>query len=268
MLFFISIEKSRPSRSPPSGRIKNMFENLSLSVLASLILRLTPALLAFNVALYAEKAEVGVLNTYELAKYFPITAIVLCVILLDCAIYFQHRIFHAIPALWRLHRVHHTDQHLDASSALRFHPVEIALSMLIKSFLALIFGIPPAAIIIFEVILNASAIFNHSNFDLPKKLESITRTIIVTPTMHRIHHSEIRKDCDSNFGFCLSIWDRLFKSYSQGSKSKEKDFKLGVRYTPTKYSAGLLNLLAQPWKNFSTTESSQPIHNELDRERR
>ena len=137
----------------------------------------------------------------------------LAVLMLDLAIYFQHRVFHAVPALWRLHRMHHADLDFDATTGLRFHPVEIGLSMAIKLAVVVLIGAPPVAVLVFEVILSAASIFNHSNVRLPERLYRMLRRVLVTPDMHRVHHSIIRYETNSNFGFSVPWWDRLFGTY-------------------------------------------------------
>lgn len=154
--------------------------------------------------------------------------LVLSVIFLDWAIYTQHVIFHRIPLLWKLHRMHHADLDYDVTTGLRFHPIEILLSMLIKFAIILVLGIPPLAVILFEIILNSMAMFNHGNIRLNKTVDSVIRTLFVTPDMHRIHHSVIVKETHSNFGFNLSIWDKLFKTYIQKGEKSSEDIDIGL----------------------------------------
>jgi len=245
--FFI-IENSLPARTK-SDNLKfwtRVANNLSFSAINTAMLRLLPFLLATNAALFAEQHQIGLLNQIQSKETDPLWLILLCVIGLDLAIYWQHRLFHKIPWLWRLHRVHHSDTHLDTTSALRFHPVEIFLSMLIKTSLTLLLGLPFIAIVIFEITLNASAIFNHANIKLPRHLENIVRKVIVTPAMHRIHHSTIMSDSNSNFGFCLSFWDRIFHSYTEKSRSSNPIFELGVEGLPKEQTTGVKRILLQP----------------------
>jgi sterol desaturase/sphingolipid hydroxylase (fatty acid hydroxylase superfamily) len=246
-IFFI-LETTLPDRKVEKSRgfWIRVANNLSFSAINTLILRLLPFILATNVALLAEEQQIGLLNQFEFEGLQSFWIILACVVALDLAIYWQHRLFHTIPWLWRLHRLHHSDTHLDSTSALRFHPIEIALSMLIKTSLTLVFGLPFIAIVMFEITLNASAIFNHANIRLPNRLDKIVRKALVTPAMHRIHHSTILADSNSNYGFCLSFWDKIFKSYTQTSRSHDPIFKLGVKGLAIEQTHGLKHMLLQP----------------------
>jgi sterol desaturase/sphingolipid hydroxylase (fatty acid hydroxylase superfamily) len=184
--------------------------NFGLVVISSLLVRLLVPTAAIGVALYAESQGLGLLRWLGVNEFL---GGVLAVLLLDMLIYFQHRVFHALPILWRLHRVHHADTELDASSGLRFHPIEIMLSMGIKMAAVVVLGAPAEAVLVFEVLLNATALFNHSNLALPLWLDRVLRWVLVTPDMHRVHHSVVRAETDSNFGFCLSVWDRIFGTH-------------------------------------------------------
>ncbi|MFC7691973.1 sterol desaturase family protein [Paeniroseomonas aquatica] len=140
-------------------------------------------------------------------------AVPVAILLLDLAIYLQHRVFHHVPALWRLHRMHHADPELDATTGLRFHPIEILLSLGIKVAIVVALGAPPVAVLAFEVLLNATSLFNHADIRIPPRLDVWLRRLVVTPDMHRTHHSEVRAETDSCFGFCLPWWDHLFGTY-------------------------------------------------------
>jgi len=155
-------------------------------------------------------------------------AILVAVVCLDLAIYWQHRLFHRVPALWRLHRMHHTDLEIDASTGLRFHPLEILLSMVIKLTVVVVLGAPAIAVIIFEVLLNASSVFNHANVKLPLAADRTLRQLVVTPDMHRVHHSTLRRETNSNFGFFLSFWDRLFDSYIDQPELGHDGMQIGL----------------------------------------
>ena len=150
---------------------------------------------------------------FNLLEVPEVLAITLCLLLLDLAIYIQHIMFHRVAWLWRLHRVHHTDLDFDVTTAVRFHPLEIILSMLIKMALVLLLGAPPLAVLIFEIVLNLTALFNHGNIFIPVKLDRVLRRVLVTPDMHRVHHSAEAAETNSNFGFNLPWWDYLFKTY-------------------------------------------------------
>lgn len=173
---------------------------------------------------------------------------IISLIALDLLIYWQHRIFHTHPVLWRLHRVHHTDIGFDTTTALRFHPFEIFLSILIKAAFILFFGVPASAIILFEVVLNFAALFHHGNFSLPQKIEEKLNKWIVTPDYHRIHHSVYMNETNSNYAFFLSIWDRTFKSHNATSKDNPKNMDIGIEEFRKIEDQGLLQMLRQPFR--------------------
>jgi len=199
--------------------------NLGIVVLDSLIVRLLFPAGAIGVALWAQQQGFGLLNMVSLT---PALSITLAVVLLDLAIYLQHLLFHAVPTLWRLHMVHHADRDIDVTTGLRFHPIEIVLSMLIKMGVVALLGAPALAVVIFEVILNAMAMFNHANVRLPLPLDTILRTLLVTPDMHRVHHSVIRRETNSNYGFNLSIWDRIFATYRAQPAAGHSGMTIGL----------------------------------------
>ena len=210
LLFFIILEALFPARKRVLPRLARWRTNLSLSVLGSVTGALMSPVLAVSVAIFASSQGWGLFN---LLSINPWIEGLLAIILLDFAIWAQHVAFHYTPWLWRLHRVHHTDRDLDATSAVRFHPIEIAISLLWKALIILALGPSVLAVLIFEIILNATAIFTHSNISLPPKLDRALRALFVTPDMHRIHHSVREPETNSNFGFSLSIWDRVFGTY-------------------------------------------------------
>ena len=219
--------------------------NFGLVVIASLLVRLLAPAAAIGVALYAESHGLGLL------RWLGVNGLVggvLAVLLLDLLIYFQHRVFHAVPFLWRLHRVHHADPELDASSGLRFHPVEILLSMAIKMAAVVALGAPAEAVLVFEVLLNATSLFNHANLALPAWLDGALRLVLVTPDMHRVHHSEVREETDSDFGFCLSCWDRLFGTYRAEPAAGQLGMVIGVVEFRADQEQRLDRLLAQPFR--------------------
>lgn len=170
------------------------------------------------------------------------------ILLLDLAIYFQHMATHKIPLLWKLHQVHHHDLFLDATSGIRFHTIEIILSYIYKMILVFLFGISIQSLLIFEMVLNGSAIFNHGNFRLPKTLNLFLRLIIVTPQMHRIHHSPIKSETDSNYGFFFSFWDRLFKTFISKTNQTNEEMKFGVEGANLSKDLTLLEILHLPFK--------------------
>ena len=184
--------------------------NLGITFLNPLLVRLLLPVLAVSMAAKAQERGWGLLNNFDLPYWLDI---VVSIIVLDLFIYLQHVMFHAVPILWRLHMVHHADLDYDVTTGLRFHPIEIILSTGIKLSVVFTFGLQPAAVIIFEVLLNGAAMFNHGNIRLPLKFDRILRYLIVTPDMHRVHHSVIIRETNSNYGFNLPWWDRLFGTY-------------------------------------------------------
>ena len=235
-----------PRRELSIPKAYRWFSNLSIVVINTLVVRILFPAAAVGVAIYASKNEYGLFNNLDLNLG---TKLVVSVILLDMIVYWQHVIFHRIPFLWRIHRMHHADQDIDVTTGSRFHPVEIALSMLIKFTAVLILGIPVVAIIIFEIILNLTAMFNHSNVSLPLSIDRVVRKLIVTPDMHRVHHSVIPKETNSNFGFNLSIWDKLFGTYTEQPQAGHLNMTIGLsEYRDTRISQALDEMLLIPFK--------------------
>jgi sterol desaturase/sphingolipid hydroxylase (fatty acid hydroxylase superfamily) len=199
--------------------------NLALVLLNSFILRLLFPAAAVGVALFTQQQGWGLLNYFELP--FALS-VVLAVVTMDLLIYLQHVMVHAIPVLWRLHRVHHADLDYDVTTGARFHTLEIILSMLIKFAAILVLGPPVVAVVIFEVVLNATAMFNHGNIYIPQKIDRILRLFVVTPDMHRVHHSVHAPLTNSNFGFNLPWWDRLFGTYVAQPPEGHTQMKIGL----------------------------------------
>lgn len=238
-------EWRRPFRGVPSRRLR-WGRHLLLSALGTLLLRFGLPMLAIGFGAIVDQQKIGLLQVYELPRWL---ACVLGVLVLDLAIYAQHRAFHVAPLLWRLHRMHHSDVHLDASSGIRFHPLEIALSMLIKIGVVVLFGIPALAVLVFEILLSASSLFTHADLRLPPGLESRLRRVLVTPEMHRIHHSVLRHETDSNFSNLLSVWDRLFKSYRAVPERDPAKMPIGIETFRDNADQRLLPLLVQPFRS-------------------
>ncbi|KJY81528.1 sterol desaturase [Vibrio galatheae] len=250
--FFLSVlilcglwEWVTPRKQLTQNKGWRWLNNLGLIAFNSLCLSMLMPIVAFEAAIYASDNHLGLFNQLALPFY---AEIVLAVILLDFAIYLQHLVFHRVPILWRLHRMHHADQDIDVTTGTRFHPIEIILSMWIKVALAISLGISPLAIVVFEVILNASAMFNHSNAYLPLKLDRWLRKVIVTPDMHRVHHSVISKETHSNFGFFLSIWDRGFNTYRAQPEQGHDKVKIGLPIFQTAQEQRLDKMLTQPFR--------------------
>ena len=239
-------ENLKPNRLSPVSTGKRWFSNFSMVLFGAVVARLIVPTGLAAIAIYAQNNQIGVWNNISITLWLSVP---ISVLLFDCLIYWQHRVFHRIPWLWRIHRVHHADPHLDASTGLRFHPLEIALSLIIKITAVILLGAPILAILIFEVLLNATAIFNHSNIKLPVKVDRFLRMFIVTQAMHRIHHSQVVSETDSNFGFNLSIWDRLFASYIADAKNGDDGIKLGLKeYSSPQTNTNLKALLLMPFK--------------------
>lgn len=195
-------------------------------------------------AQYIQNQGLGILSLIETPYIFEV---ITALIILDLAIYTQHVIFHKISWPWRLHRVHHYDTEFDVSTAVRFHPLEIFLSQAIKMAVIAVIGAPVWAVFLFEIILSSTSLFNHSNIFVPKKLDSLLRLFVVTPDMHRIHHSIHSKEMQSNFGFNLPIWDRLFKTYTPEPVDGHKKMKIGLKNFRSTDRQGLKDLLINPF---------------------
>jgi sterol desaturase/sphingolipid hydroxylase (fatty acid hydroxylase superfamily) len=203
-------EAVAPCRSLRLPKRPRWIANLSLVGLNTVILRLLFPAAAVGVAAVAAERGWGALALLDLPLW---ASVPLAVLVLDLAVYLQHVVFHATPTLWRLHLVHHADLDFDVTTGLRFHPIEIVLSMLLKVSVVAALGPPVLGVLIFEVVLNATSMFNHGNVRLPGGPDRVLRAVLVTPDMHRVHHSVLRHEANSNFGFCLSWWDRLLGTY-------------------------------------------------------
>lgn len=239
-------EALRPLRHGNLPRWLRWSNNLALLLAGNLLLRLVFPITAIGFAAWAEAQGWGVLGQVA----WPVWAeLGLALLVLDMAIYWQHRLFHIVPAFWRLHRVHHADTDFDVTTALRFHPLEIALSMLIKLAVIAALGASPLAVLTFEIVLNAAAMFNHGNVTLPGWLERPLRLLIVTPDMHRIHHSTLLHEANSNYGFNLSCWDRLFASHTPAPSRPQATMPIGLNQLRSRREAWLDRLLIQPFTN-------------------
>ncbi|BAO44533.1 sterol desaturase family protein [Thiolapillus brandeum] len=251
--FFFSVfslmavwEVLAPCRQPSLTRRLRWTNNLGLVVFNSLLLRLLFPAAAMGVALFAREQGWGWFNHVPAPWWL---SMLLSVIILDAVIYLQHVMVHAVPLLWRLHRVHHADPDYDVTTGARFHPLEIILSMLIKFAAILLLGPPVAAVLVFEVLLNASAMFNHGNVQLPQRLDRIVRWFLVTPDMHRVHHSVDDDEANSNFGFNLPWWDRLFGTYRDQPRAGHRHMTIGIhKYRNPKQVTWLSGMLSLPFK--------------------
>jgi len=237
-------ELRAPRRVLTVSKLVRWGNNLGLVVLNSVVLRLLFPAAAVGVAVFSTAHGWGLLN------YYPqpiIPTLVLSVVAMDFVIYLQHVLVHAVPVLWRLHRVHHADLDYDVTTGARFHPFEIILSMLIKFATIVVLGPPVVAVIIFEVLLNATAMFNHGNLYLPKKLDRVLRWFVVTPDMHRVHHSVEDDEANSNFGFNLPWWDRLFGTYRDQPRAGHRGMIIGIhKFRDPKHVSHLHAMLALP----------------------
>ena len=220
-----AIEIGRPLRTQNGSTPVRWVANLGMAILGAFFVRFLFPAAAVGFAVFADAHGLGLLRVWQPD---PVLAIVLSIVLLDLAIYFQHIVFHFIPALWRFHRVHHADTGFDVTTAMRFHPIELLMSMAIKGLLICLIGPPVIAVMIFEVLLNASSLFTHANIRLPARLDRFLRLAIVTPDMHRIHHSVEPVETNSNFGFNISVWDRVFGTYRRDARLDQVSMPLGI----------------------------------------
>lgn len=234
-----------PRRQILISRWQRWSVNFSLSILNILIMRISIATAAVWAANIAMEYKWGLLNLILLPNAIKL---ILGLVLLDLAIYGQHRASHRWSWLWRLHKIHHTDLDFDVTTAIRFHPIEIFLSMSYKVICILIIGASPSAVILFEIILSSCALFNHSNIKIPLSVDKVLRLFIVTPDMHRVHHSVIKHETDSNYGFSISLWDRLFNSYIDQPKLGHTNMKIGLAQYQQVEDVKIPRLLLMPFK--------------------
>lgn len=240
----IAWETLAPRRARALSRWSRWPSNLGIVALNTALVRLVFASTAVGGAIFAESHGWGLLNVTTLPHWLNI---VIAVIVLDLAIYLQHVMFHAVPALWRLHRMHHADIDLDTTTGARFHPVEIILSMAIKLAVIAALGAPPAAVIAFEILLNATSMFNHGNVRIPVALDHLLRWLVVTPDMHRVHHSVLFNETNSNFGFNLPWWDRLLGTYQAQPQDGHEGMIIGLDSFREPRDQRLDRMLIQPF---------------------
>ena len=232
-----------PKRRLAVGRPSRWPGNLGVLAIDVALVRIFFPTAAVGAALVCEVQGWGLFNAVAIP--FAVTVLV-SVILLDLAIYLQHVLFHTVPALWRLHRMHHADLDIDVTTGVRFHPVEILLSLLIKFAVIALIGAPALAVLIFEVLLNATSMFNHSNVRMPAPVDRIVRLLVVTPDMHRVHHSIVRTETNSNFGFNFSWWDRLFGTYRSQPAAGHDGMTIGLEVFRDPAELRLDRMLLQP----------------------
>jgi sterol desaturase/sphingolipid hydroxylase (fatty acid hydroxylase superfamily) len=235
-----------PRRQLSIGRLWRWPSNIGIVLVDAALVRLLVPTAAVGAALYASGHGIGLLHWLDLRLS---VAALLGFLILDLVIYVQHVVFHHVPWLWQLHRMHHADLDIDVTTGLRFHPFEILISLGIKIAIVLAFGIPPVAVVVFEVVLNATSQFNHSNVAMPRWLDRILRLIVVTPDMHRVHHSVVRAETDSNFGFNLPWWDRLFRTYRAQPQAGHGGMTIGLPIFRNAKELRLDRLLIQPFRS-------------------
>ena len=245
LCLFILAESLFPRRQKAVKRGPRWLTNFGMTFISNLAVRLMEPVTAMLAAGYAIQKGWGFFNIIELPT---IVSFILAIILLDLAIYAQHVATHKIPLLWRLHKVHHSDRDIDTTTALRFHPVEIIVSMLYKVGIILLLGPALLAVLIFEILLNGCAMFNHSNLKLPLWLDRVIRIFIVTPDMHRVHHSVHPSETNSNYGFSLSLWDRLFRTYKAQPKDGHEAMTIGLNEYQSDKPARLIWSLLLPFR--------------------
>ena len=235
-----------PRRPLTTSKAQRWFANIGIVVINTVLLRLLLPATAVGLAVWAQKKGWGIFNAVTAPFWVKVF---LSVIILDFIIYLQHLMFHAVPVLWRLHMVHHADLDYDLTTGLRFHPIEIMISMIIKMSAMAVLGPPVAAVVTFEVILNGMAMFNHGNVGLPKPIDNLLRWLIVTPDMHRVHHSIEDDEANSNFGFNLSWWDRLFGTYRDQPRGGHQGMTIGIRkFRETRDASWISGMLIMPFK--------------------
>lgn len=260
-VFFISVllalaiwEVAAPRRRQAIPRLLRWSNNLGLVVVNTVLLRLIFPVVAVGLALLAQEHDWGLFNIFAVPDWLVFIASVLA---LDLAIYLQHVMLHAVPAFWRLHRMHHADLEFDVTTGLRFHPIEILLSMGIKLAVVAGLGPPAVAVLVFEVLLNITSMFNHSNIHIPKSMDQVLRLVLVTPDMHRVHHSIHPSETNSNFGFNLPWWDRLLGTYRQQPRDGHETMTIGIEQFRTRRDLWLDRLLLQPLRG---PANSYPIN--------
>ncbi len=233
-----------PRRKLTTSKIRRWFANLTIVAMNPLVVTLIFPVLPTGLAVIASEQNWGLLNQWAFPYWLEI---IVGVVILDLTIYTQHVLHHAIPVLWRLHMVHHADLDFDMTTGLRFHPIEIIVSMAIKLSAVAAIGVHPLAVLIFEVALNATAMFNHSNIRIPEKVDRTLRLLVVTPDMHRVHHSVVIRETNSNYGFNLPWWDRLFGTYKDLPNKGHTDMVIGLSQFRDPQKLSLPSLLILPF---------------------
>jgi sterol desaturase/sphingolipid hydroxylase (fatty acid hydroxylase superfamily) len=233
-----------PRRILRTGKAVRWLSNLGVVVVDTLTVRLLFPVIGVGVAVAAQQQGWGLLNVLALPEWL---AVVIGILVLDMVIYLQHAMFHTMPILWRLHMMHHADLDIDVTTGLRFHPIEIALSMVIKMAVVAALGPSALAVILFEIILNGTAMFNHGNLRLPLALDRVLRLVVVTPDMHRVHHSVTIRETNSNFGFNFPWWDRIFGTYRAQPVMGHEAMTIGLAQFRDPKKNNLWHMLVMPF---------------------
>lgn len=261
ILFFLGIfsavgiaEILSPRRRLTTSKADRWFANIGVILINTALIRIFFSAGAVGIAVVVSEHKWGVLNNIA-APYW--LAVILSVVFLDFVIYLQHVMFHAVPTLWRLHMMHHADMDIDVTTGTRFHPIEMLLSMLIKGAAIMVLGAPALSVIIFEILLNGTAMFNHGNVKLPIDIDAILRLFVVTPDMHRVHHSVFPVETNSNYGFNLPWWDRLMGTYRSQPMKGHTDMTIGLNQFRNPRNLGLMDILILP---FNGPTGSYPIN--------
>ncbi|MDA7782636.1 sterol desaturase family protein [Gammaproteobacteria bacterium] len=249
LLVFLILAMSEvrwPRRQLTAGRSQRWAANIGLSFFNSFAIKTLIPFSGVVSSLWAQEQGFGLFNQLGWSGWFEF---LLFILLFDLTIYWQHRVFHMLPVLWRFHRVHHTDEDYDLTTGTRFHPISILISTILKIGLVIVSGASPLAILSAEIILNLTSMFNHSNICLPKQVDRVLRKIVVTPDMHRIHHSQEKIEHNCNFGFNFSFWDRFFGSYLQDSGQAQENMAIGIVDYQGSATRSLFSLFLQPFRS-------------------
>jgi sterol desaturase/sphingolipid hydroxylase (fatty acid hydroxylase superfamily) len=260
MIVMFALESILPRKQRVESRFQRTWNNLALSLINSIAVRFLPLLSAVGAAVYAEAHGFGLFNMLQLPVLLEYVVVLT---LFDLIIYWQHVASHKVPMLWQFHKVHHADHDLDASSGLRFHPVEIIFSMALKCVAVLLLGATPESVVLFEIVLNSCAVFSHSNIKLPLGLDRMLRHLLVTPDMHRVHHSIHRDEANSNYGFNIPWWDSVFGTYRAQPRDSHEAMQLGIPECPSsKQTIPLWSMLKLP---FSRTKGASSVSSNRSR---
>lgn len=255
LALMVAWERAAPARTPGEPWWRRWRTNLALAAANTLALRVVLPTTAIGVAGIAQANGWGLLHHYGIGGW---VALAVAVVALDFVIYLQHVLFHAVPALARLHQVHHADPDFDTTTGIRFHPLEIVLSMLVKYVAIAVIGASPLAVLGFELLLNLASLFNHGNVRIPGTIDAVVRAFLVTPDMHRVHHSVVAAERNSNYGFCLSVWDRLFGSYVPEPAGGQAALRIGFPgFTDPAVSTTFLGALGIPFRVAAPREAKE-----------